>query len=46
VQQPRGTRKGGGVFEAVVKARAIYEVVLFTYSFFTCLKNESKKDTF
>jgi len=26
VQQLRGTRKGGGVFEAVEKARAIYGV--------------------
>jgi hypothetical protein len=43
VQQLRGTRKVGGVFEAVGKARAIYVVVfIVVYIHFALMQNETK----
>jgi hypothetical protein len=46
VQQLRGTRKGGGVFDAVAKARAIYEVVIIGLFIFYLSKKRIKKGHF
>jgi hypothetical protein len=42
VQQLRGTRKGGGVFEAAGKARARYLVVILLNAHFALMQNEPK----
>jgi hypothetical protein len=43
VQQLRGTRKVGAVFDAVAKARAIYGVVLLLFLSFCLDAKRNKK---